>query len=46
MRPLKKLSEDLEHFERYLATEHVIKPKEVKKILHGLIIKSKVLEKG
>ena len=44
MRPQKKLSEDLEYFERYLATETVIKPKQVKKILHGLITKAKILE--
>ena len=44
MRKTKTLSSDLEYFERYLATQHVIKPLEVKRILKRLITKSKLLE--
>ena len=45
MRPQKKLSKDLSDVERYMATEHVIQPKEIKKIFKRLILKADKLEK-
>ena len=44
MRKQKPLSGDLKDFERYLATQQVIEPKQVKKILNGLILKAEILE--
>lgn len=44
MRLKKNLSHDLRDFERYLATQQVIKPQEVKRILNELISKAELLE--